>query len=91
MGMFDRVTVEKDNIFGIADAEYQTKCLNCELDTYTIHKDGTITTTGTSSVINGVIEIYGDDKSGKWYEYDIYVKDSKVVRVVEQGNAPRFG
>lgn len=108
MGMFDNIIVEKDNIFGIVDADYQSKSLNCALDTYTIYKDGTIAITDilTDSFqwwihetntpdpkrlparltnINGVFNIYGDDKDGGWYEYDMYVEDGKVVKVVEWG------
>ena len=108
--MFDNIIVEKDNVFGIADANYQSKSLNCALDTYTIYKDGTIAITSILSdkfhwwtqennmpdskrlparltKINGIINIYGKDNSGKWWNYDIHVEDGKVVKAVEYGCA----
>ena len=113
MGMFDNIIVEKDNIFGIADADYQSRSLNCALDTYTIYKDGTIAITdiltdtfqwwihetntpdpkrlpARLTNINGVFSIYGDDKDGGWYEYDMHVEDGKVVKVVEWGGVVRI-
>jgi len=43
MGMFDDIIIEEDLVeLGIPKGNYQTKDLNCGLDTYTIDKDGNI-------------------------------------------------
>jgi len=35
--------------------------------------------------VNGNITIYGDDKNGKWHEYELTLEDGKVSKIEEYG------
>lgn len=51
MGMFDNITVEKDNCFGLLPGDYQTKDLDNQLSDYVIDAQGVIACKPTQSRI----------------------------------------
>jgi hypothetical protein len=83
MGMYDSFYFEKgilpDNKVS-EDCEFQSKCLDCILDTYNVDSEGNISTERTS---------FDDEHLGyKCQEYKIVIANNKIIfveKVYERG------
>jgi len=88
MGMFDYVQCDaKLPNPEPMDSDYQTKCMDCLLDEYTISSENKLFVSGEQICFDGEMYFYGTTKqTGRWKEYKASFEDGVMVAVEELKN-----
>ena len=86
MGMFDDINVDVKLPCRCKEKSFQTKDFDCQLDTYTITKEGYLLRNNERVHFHGWLNFYTFDENEKWYEFqakftdDIFVEVKKAKR-----------
>ena len=71
MGMFDTIHCECPLPDTCQATEFQTKSLNCAMETYRLTASGRLLDVhGTDTGFHGVLRMYTGSHAGPWWEYE---------------------
>lgn len=88
MGMFDTIRCEHPLPDGCTASEFQTKSLDCILETFCLTASGRLLDAqGADTGLHGVLRMYTGDKAGRWWEYEAKFTDGQLVHLVPASQA----
>ena len=88
MGMFDTIRCEPPLPDACTATEFQTKSLDCTLDTYRLTASGRLLDArGADTGLHGVLRMYTGDRRGSWWEYEAKFTDGQLVHLVPASQA----
>lgn len=88
MGMFDTIRCKLPLPDACVDTEFQTKSLDCTLDTYCLTESGRLLDAhGADTGLHGVLRMYTSNTAGCWWEYEAKFTDGQLQHLVPQSGA----
>ena len=88
MGMFDTIHCEYPLPDACKATEFQTKSLDCTLDTFHLTASGRLLdASGADTGLHGVLRMYTGDRTGGWWEYEAKFTDGQLAHLVPASHA----
>ena len=88
MGMFDTLRCEHPLPDGCTASEFQTKSLECLLDTFCLTLSGRfLDAHSVDTNLHGVLRMYTSDTTGHWWEYEAKFTDGQLQHLVPRSAA----
>lgn len=88
MGMFDTIRCEYPLPDACTATEFQTKSLDCILETYCLTASGRLLDAhNRDTSMHGVLRMYTSDSAGHWWEYEAKFTDGQLQHLLPRSDA----